>query len=106
MKVLGRYGSGGRSGQVVALADNPANSDLIDKRLDKDRSCAEYDGGMNVIAGSNSGEGVTCGLRQTEMIDNMRDKGETCICCLLQGTGESYLYKFDSTLRNTSPVQK
>jgi hypothetical protein len=63
MKVLGRYGSGGRSGQVVALADNPANSDLIDKRLDKDGSCAEYDGGMNVIAGSNSGEGVACGLR-------------------------------------------
>jgi hypothetical protein len=43
---------------------------------------------------------------RTRTIDDKRDREETRICCLLQGTGESYLYNFDSTLRNTSPVQK
>jgi hypothetical protein len=63
MKVLGRYGSGGRSGQVVASAENPANSGLVDRWHDRGRSYAEFDGGTNDVVESSSGEGVVCGQR-------------------------------------------
>jgi hypothetical protein len=63
MKVLGRYGSGGRSGQVVASAENPANGGLVDRWHDRGGNYAEFDGGTNSIVESSSGKGVACGWK-------------------------------------------
>jgi hypothetical protein len=52
--VLGRYESGGCSGQAVASADNPANSGLVDRWHDRGGSYAEFDGGTNDIVESSS----------------------------------------------------
>jgi hypothetical protein len=48
---------------VVASAENPANSGLVDRWHDRGGSYAEFDGGTNVVVESSSGEGVACGQR-------------------------------------------